>query len=499
MGMQQFSHKEEIFRLYKKCGIKTAIEQMLKIYDLRNLKSINEMLQEFAEFSKIKDLKIEEFQTYIEKSIYYSDLLERTRNKYDKMEVMDNIDQAYYELWEEELKNRINLIAKKFNIIKSDSINSMEVSEFVKYIFDKDNWFKDATIILFIHDYCKSNNLNTNINDKIVAIINAILKDKDSLEATLLSDDMATHLRNKIEANETIVENYLKCKIKDRDEMLQRNKEEQEKADFIQSVLECYKTKGLREALIKLHSDGSNLEEDFQMFIKKLYSQNDIIFVANNFWYALLKNMQLAKDTTKNILDSCKGYKGEIPKYLQEKLNQNNTLYNENLDELVKIINKDFNERVLYQYVNLPLKDYINATIEATGNPTKQQLFTDIINYCVLRGITLPLTENLDYCLQEVIRNITIKKETEGTTTGPFNLSDDYLKISVDKLVAYIKDSTNQNVLNEEEHIYYEINELTEENKELYNQIENLYKRIEVNEDKKRELTLKHQNILLKK
>lgn len=499
MGMYRPTKEEIIIDDYKKRGIKEALNLAIKEYKLRTVDEINEILIKIAEISKIKDLKVEEFQTYIEKAIYYADLIERTENKYGKMELMESIDQAYYEIWEEELKNRINKIANKFNKLKNDSINSMSVSEFVEYIFDKNNWFKYNKIVYLLTQYCLNNNLKSNLDEQILAIINTILKDNDSLETTILTSEMETHLKNKIKANEQIVENYLKCLIKDRDEQIKLEAEQKEKCEFINSIIDCYLSKGLREALINLHANSNDFKEDFILFLKEIYRMHNIKFKAEDIIFNLIKNLENTKSTVKEIFYQNKGYKGELPQSAKDDLKDNNAIYNHNLDELVKIINKDFNEKQLYHNDCLPLKEFINIIINKTAIPAKEEIYSEIIKYCELRGFTIAFTDTLDNFLEEIIRIKKIKNETEVESPGPFDLSDDYLKIAIDKLVDYIKTATNQTIFDEEEKAYYEVKELTQKNKKLYSQIESLHKQIELNEDKKVELTLKYQNIILRK
>ena len=497
MGSIYINQKEMIINKYKREGIKLALQAFLNYYSPKTFDAINEILIEFAQASKIKDFKVEEYKNDLFDLLHNKKLIETIEKKY-KPYHPEGPDKELCEKLNNEINDLLKSIAERFNKEKNDFINSLEVKQFVEYIFDNNNWFDYIKVINLITNFCIHNNLNSNINIQINTIINAILKDNDTLKTIIISKIQEEHLKNKIKENKKMVEEYLYCKIKDRDERLVEERKEKEQCVFIQTIIQCYKEKGLREALINLHTNSNNIEEDLKAFIKTLYISNNINYIPNDLIIELVKNMNFAKATTKDILDNCKAYKGELPSYLKEKLDETNKIYNTNLDELIKIINKDFNERQTFLNVNLPLKEFINIIIHKITNPTKEKIYDEIIKYCELRELTISYDETLNGYLESIIRIIDIKRTRKTTQDKPTMLDERYNKV-VNNLVEYIKVNTNKTILDEEETTYYEISQLTQENLNLYSQIESIYKQIELNENKKIELTLKYQNKVLKK
>lgn len=297
------------------------------------------------------------------------------------------------------------------------------------------------------------------------------------------------------------IENFIKNQKNKEDELNAAFVRKQE--NIINEAMNVYKEEGLRNTIKYLckSCDKNNVYTIFNNVIYKIYDMNNVKYEENPYWEPLINAIMNSYTYVKDIENS---------EMSRENFNFYNRGFNSNISKLVHEILRDFSISRLD--INNQVSDFIPVLFEQHyQDRTVNGIYQHIYEYFEHRDIVLEDDNNF----RELIKEILDLNESVYISS-PLKVFDDKDDKDMNVVTGKISELINSvtNYLNSKGYeplslvdrkaskikkYYAQMEEIVNENKELYAQIDDLQRRIEENAERKRILTEEFKEGTMKK
>lgn len=379
--------------------------------------------------------------------------------------------------------------------IGKENTNNLSVEEFVEFLFDRENnLVSSEKIVDQLDKYLRDNKLSLLMNSEITNdLIYDIISLKDRIAMNVLTMGIEKQLNDKLEIYINTIKEELNSAVS-RKQLF--DKEEKLEND----VLKIYSEEGLRPALKYLFSEGLDVSiyEIFDNVLYKIYLKNNVKYEKSPHFSRVIEDVMHHVKNSKFVMESSSG---EVSKENKEKLMTEERLFNNCITLLVDEIIKDFNVNRIN--INLPLDDFVTRLFEVGyQDRTVNGIYNQICNYFEHRNIQLDEKNDIktlikaildyeeSYYIHSPLQEFKNKEEKDtsvvkGKIDGLINILRTYTGLQEQKYLSSVLDEKAARI----KQYYDKMEKITKENNDMYFEIEQLRRRIELNEDKKRGLT----------